>query len=77
MDDLLTPLDHEMMKAREFINGVILDISFGQILRTIDALRESEKVAIEIGDFEAAGRHQEMRKLFEDTIPVAGGRAEA
>ena len=77
MDDLLTPLDHEMMKAREFINGVILDISFGQILRTIDALRESEKVAIETGDFEAAGRHQEMRKLFEDTIPVAGGRAEA
>ena len=77
MDDLLTPLDHEMMKAREFINGVNLDISFGQILRTIDALRESEKVAIETGDFEAAGRHQEMRKLFEDTIPVAGGRAEA
>ncbi len=77
MDDLLTPLDHEMMKAREFINGVLLDISFGQILRTIDALKESEKVAIEIGDLEAAGRHQEMRKFFEDTIPVAGGRAEA
>ena len=77
MDDFLTPLEREMFKAREFINGVILDISFGQILRTIDALKESEKVAIEIGDFDAAGRHQEMRKLFEDTIPVAGGRAEA
>ena len=77
MDDLLTPLDHEMLKAREFVNGLILDISFGQILRTIAALRESERVAIETGDFEAAERHQSMRKFFEDTIPVAGGRAEA
>jgi hypothetical protein len=66
-----------MIKATEFVNGLILDISFGQILRTIAALRESEKVAIEIGDLDAAERHQAMIKFFENTIPVAGGRAEA
>tara|TARA_Y100000590_G_scaffold464715_1_gene634844 strand:+ start:191 stop:451 length:261 start_codon:yes stop_codon:yes gene_type:complete len=65
---IITPLDDSIIEAKNFITGLIIDLSFRKVLITIEELRKLEDDAYITGATAAAEQYQATRHFFENNI---------